>query len=69
MATRSRIRFDLSAVMQPEAAVRVSIRLIRKLAECLDDVDLSKHRVGDVFEVSLPEARLLLAERWAVLEV
>jgi hypothetical protein len=45
----------------------VRVRLIRKLAECIDGVDLSDRRVGDVIEVAAGEARLLLAEQWAEL--
>ena len=42
------------------------IRLTRKLAECLDGVDLSRHCVGDVLDLSDREAGLLVAERWAM---
>jgi hypothetical protein len=41
------------------------VRLTRKLAECLDGVDLSDRRVGDVFESPTVEAHLLIAEGWA----
>ena len=44
----------------------VMVRLTRKLADRLDGVDLSNRSVGDVFEMPASEARLLLAERWAV---
>jgi hypothetical protein len=40
--------------------------LIRKLANSIDGVDLSRYRVGDVLRVPLAAARLLLAEGWAV---
>jgi hypothetical protein len=43
----------------------VSVRLTRKLAEMVDGVDLRDHKVGDVFTLSLEEARLLIAEQWA----
>ena len=46
--------------------VTMRVRLTRKLAECVDGVDLSAHRVGDVMDVSPTEARLLIAEQWAV---
>jgi hypothetical protein len=42
------------------------VRLTRKLATCLDGVDLSDHRCGDVFEMTRHEAKLLIAEGWAV---
>jgi hypothetical protein len=41
------------------------VRLTRKLADCLDGVDLSDRRVGDVFELPTVEAHLLIAEGWA----
>ena len=40
--------------------------LIRKLADSIDGVDLSRCRVGDVLRVPLIAARLLLAEGWAI---
>ena len=42
------------------------VRLLRKLAERIDGVDLSRHAVGDTFSVSAEDARLLIAEGWAV---
>jgi hypothetical protein len=42
------------------------VRLTRRLADCIDGVNLSAHRVGDVFEVTRHEAELLVAEAWAV---
>jgi hypothetical protein len=45
---------------------RVQVRLTRKLAEEIDGVDLSGREVGDVFPLPEPEARLLVAEQWAV---
>jgi hypothetical protein len=42
------------------------VRLTRKLAECVDGVDLSEHREGDVLTLSAGEAELLIAEGWAV---
>jgi len=44
------------------------VRLTRKLAEVIDGIDLRDHAVGDILELSEPEARLLLAEEWAVAE-
>ena len=40
--------------------------LTRKLAECVDGVELSGWRVGEVLELPDQEASLLLAERWAI---
>ena len=41
------------------------VRLIRKLAERLNGVDLSKVCVGDVLDLSSKDARILVAEGWA----
>jgi hypothetical protein len=41
------------------------IRLTRKLAELLNGVDLSRRRVGDVFDLPLRDAQVLVAEGWA----
>jgi hypothetical protein len=43
------------------------VKLTRKLAERIDDVDVSNHQVGDVIDLSPSEAHLLLAEGWAEL--
>ena len=45
----------------------VRLRLIRKFAERLDEIDLSEREVGDVLELSDREARILIAEGWAEL--
>jgi hypothetical protein len=39
--------------------------LKRKLAECIDGVDLRDYCVGDTLELSTREACLLVAEEWA----
>lgn len=44
------------------------VRLMRKLAEQIDGVDLSSRAVGDVFELDPREAQLLMAEQWAIRE-
>jgi hypothetical protein len=41
------------------------IRLIRKLAENIDGVDLSAHATGDFLDLPDLDAQLLLAEGWA----
>lgn len=43
------------------------VRLTKKLAERIDGVDLSRWRVGQVLDLPLEDARLLLAEQWATL--
>jgi hypothetical protein len=47
--------------------VYVYVRLLRKFADCIDGVDLSNRRVGQVFELSYRSAILLIAEGWAEL--
>ena len=42
------------------------VRLIRKLAEAIDGVDISDYEVGDVLRLEPDQARLLIAEGWAV---
>jgi hypothetical protein len=46
----------------------MKVRLTRKLADCLDGIDVRAHSVGDVIDLTVSEAQLLLAERWAVPE-
>lgn len=43
----------------------MKIRLTRKLAECINGIDLSHREVGDVFDVAERSAELLIAEGWA----
>jgi len=43
----------------------VRVRLVRKLAEQIDGVDLSRRSVGQVICLPADQARLLIAERWA----
>ena len=42
------------------------VRLVRKLAEELDGIDVSSYNEGDVIELPRAEARLLIAEHWAM---
>ena len=44
----------------------VPVRLMQKLADVVDGVDLRGHDVGDRLPLSRREAELLVAERWAV---
>jgi hypothetical protein len=41
------------------------VRLTKKLAERIDDVNLEGASVGDVLDLGEREARLLIAEDWA----
>ena len=42
------------------------VRLTRRLAERINDVDLSQRSVGDIFDLLLRDARMLIAQGWAV---
>ena len=42
------------------------VRLLRKLAERLDGIDVSAFEEGDVLDLPRGEAELLIAERWAL---
>ena len=42
------------------------VRLVRKLADAIDGVDISDYAVGDVLDLHADEARLLIAEEWAI---
>jgi hypothetical protein len=42
------------------------VRLTKKLANRLDGIDVSPHNVGDIVDLPPDEARLLLAEEWAI---
>jgi hypothetical protein len=44
------------------------VYLARKLAEKIDGVDLTAHKVGDVLDLSASEARLIIAEEWGIPE-
>ena len=43
----------------------MQIRLIRKLANYLDGIDVVQYREGDLLDIPKREAELLIAERWA----
>jgi hypothetical protein len=42
------------------------VRLVRKLADNLDGIDVSTHHEGDVLDLPAGRAALLIAEQWAV---
>jgi len=44
------------------------VRLTRKLADCIDGVDVKGYSPGDVMDVPPNDARLLIAEEWAIEE-
>jgi len=43
------------------------VRLTRRLAESIDGIDLSRRSVGDLIDLSQPDAKVLMAEGWATL--
>lgn len=44
----------------------VRLRLVRKLADYLDGIDLTAYNVGDVFDLPHRHAELLIIEGWAL---
>jgi len=40
------------------------VRIVRKLADLVDGVDLTNHDVGEVIELPDTDGRLIIAERW-----
>jgi hypothetical protein len=42
------------------------VRLVKKLADMIDDIDLRRARIGDVLTLRFEQALLLIAEGWAV---
>ena len=42
------------------------VRLIKKFAEKIDGVDLSGRSVGDLLNLKPSDAKLLIAEQWAI---
>jgi hypothetical protein len=46
----------------------MKVRLLKKHAEQIDDVDLRGRQVGDVVDLPHRDARLLVAEEWAIPE-
>ena len=57
------MRWGDGHILVDEGVMRV--RLVRKLADLLDGVDVSGHSSGDILELSRHDAELLIAERWA----
>ena len=44
----------------------MKVRLTRKLAQLVDGIDLSSAREGDTLELSVDQAKMIVAEGWAV---
>jgi hypothetical protein len=42
------------------------VRLVKKLADMIDDIDLRRSRIGDILTLRFEDALLLIAEGWAV---
>jgi hypothetical protein len=47
-------------------AKTMRVRLVKKLADMIDDIDLSRARIGDILTLRFEQALLLVAEGWAV---
>jgi hypothetical protein len=43
----------------------MQVRLTRKLAQCIDGVDLTGRQVGEILNLPVHDAHLLIAEDWA----
>lgn len=43
----------------------MQVRLTRRLAECVDGIDLAHRHVGDLMDLSEHDAEMLVAEGWA----
>jgi hypothetical protein len=46
----------------------VRVRLTRKFAPEIDGVDLSRNEVGEIVDLPVSKAQLLIAEGWAMAE-
>jgi hypothetical protein len=44
----------------------MKVVLMRKLADRMDGVDVTDRQVGDVLDLGPDDARILIAERWAI---
>ena len=45
---------------------RMRVRVVRKLADWVDGIDLSHCTAGDLIDLADRQARIMIAERWAV---
>ena len=46
----------------------MKVVLTRKLADSMDGINVAAYQVGDVLDLTVSEARLLVAEQWATPE-
>lgn len=46
----------------------MKVRLTKKYAEAIDGIDLRGHEPGDLLDLSPREAKMIVAEEWAILE-
>jgi hypothetical protein len=65
-AQRGPLTSFASSEKRATATYLMWIRLVRKLAEVLDGIDVSNYAEGDALDLPRAEAELLIAERWAV---
>jgi hypothetical protein len=47
---------------------RMKVVLTRKLADSMDGIEVAAYQVGDVLDLTVSQARLLVAEQWATPE-
>jgi hypothetical protein len=52
--------------MDSREPLRTSVRLTRKYADAIDGIDLSRNKVGDLLDLPHSDARMLIAEGWAM---
>jgi hypothetical protein len=58
----------MNPVIVLHAVVAMKVRLTRKHAEKIDGLDLRAHEPGDVLDLPPNDARLIVAEQWAIPE-
>ena len=46
----------------------MKVRLVKKLANVMDGIDVSENCIGDVLDLPAEQARVLVAEEWAIAE-
>ena len=46
----------------------MKVRLMKKLADQLDGIDVADRREGDILDLPSREAKMLVEERWAMVE-
>ena len=62
------VQCERGVTVVAETHETVRVRLVRKLADRIDGVDISGNQVGDALTLPVREGLLLMAEQWAVPE-